>query len=828
MLLMIMPSKIDLQLLYLEPFEIGDMAMRKDSIGKFGLAFVWILVGLMFTSCTSATASSSATLAKNVVATPNIGGCSMFPSNNVWNIPVTNLPVDPNSDAYINSIGSTTGLHPDFGSGTYDGGPIGIPYTTVSAGQPKVNVSFDYADESDLGPYPIPSNAPIEGGPNSNGDRHVLIVDQSSCKLYELYAAYPNSDGSWHAGSGAIFDLTANNLRPSGWTSADAAGLPILPGLVRHDEVAAGAINHALRFTVAQVRNTFIWPARHKVNNNTSSSVPPMGQRFRLKANFDISSYPHDDQVILTAMKTYGIIIADIGSNWYISGAPDDGWDNDILSQLHNVKGSDFEAVDESSLQTSPDSAAVNVSAVTSPNTAAQGYTYYLPFLSSRANAGLGTSQDSYNTFLSLQNTGSQSAQYNISYYDQSGNLLAIDHNDNTSPLLPSSRYTSPVTLPSTSAASAILTANQPMAAIVAEGGSLNSNPVASAYTAVNGVKDSGTTISAPLALNQAYGFSTALVIQNGGTADTQANITYYNADGSTATTQTISIPQNQAVTINQQRVSGLSAGFSGWASIKSSTSQPLAGVVIETNPSINFFSTVSCVGTSGKKLYIPVVFQNAFGNFNTGMTLANPSSTLANVTITYYKNDGTQTATSAATSNLTIAPFATASFFHGDSNAFASLGKGFVGSAVVSSDQPLISAVNQGGSVGSQSLTGTFGTILGGNNSIALPTIMNQAYGSFSSGVQILNTSSVATNYTVKFYNSDGSAAYSTSLTGLNGTAIPAGGVVNLYQGGDTHLPTGFNGTMVVTPDVAGASAVVVANVSNGNFFYTYAEPDY
>jgi hypothetical protein len=282
--------------------------------------------------------------------------CQVFPVNNVWNTPIDTLPVDVNSTKYINTIGANDYVHADFGSGLWDGGPIGIPFTTVPGTQQKVNVSFYYDDESDPGPYPIPADAPIEGGSNSDGDRHVLVVDRDNCILYELYDAHPQQDGSWTAGSGAVFDLNSNDLRPAGWTSADAAGLPILPGLVRYEEVAAGEINHAIRFTAPQTRKAYIWPARHYASNLTAVKYPPMGQRFRLKAGFDISGFSPDVQVILKALKKYGMILADNGSSWFISGVPDERWDNDVLHELHDVKGSDFEAVDESSLMVDPDS----------------------------------------------------------------------------------------------------------------------------------------------------------------------------------------------------------------------------------------------------------------------------------------------------------------------------------------------------------------------------------------------------------------------------------------------------------------------------------------
>ncbi len=291
--------------------------------------------------------------------------CGVFPADNIWNTPVDNLPVDSNSAAYISTIGPNSTLHPDFGSGVWPPGsnsPIGIPYVTVPGTQPEVQVSFDYSDESDPGPYPIPGNAPIEGGAQSDGDRHVLVIDTGNCLLYELYYAFPQSDGSWHAGSGAIFDLKSDNLRPAGWTSADAAGLPIFPGLVRYDEVASGEIRHALRFTAPQTRKAYVWPARHYASSLSATNYPPMGQRFRLKAGFDISAFSPQTQVILTALKRYGIILADNGSSWYISGAPDSRWNNDVLHELGQVAGSNFEAVDVSSLMVSPDSAAVKTS----------------------------------------------------------------------------------------------------------------------------------------------------------------------------------------------------------------------------------------------------------------------------------------------------------------------------------------------------------------------------------------------------------------------------------------------------------------------------------
>ena len=274
-----------------------------------------------------------------------IPGRTVFPADNAWNRDISSEPVDPNSANLIAACGATRSLHPDFGT-TYEGVPWGIPFVTVQGNQPRVPVSFSYADESDPGPYPIPPNAPIEGGPDASGDRHVIVVDVDNWKLYELFDARPvNGGASWTAGSGAIFDLSSNALRPAGWTSADAAGLPIFAGLARYDEVAAGAINHALRFTCPTTRRAYVPPARHWASSQTSVNLPPMGMRVRLKASVDISTFPPDVQVILTALKKYGMILADNGGGFFVSGAPDPRWNDANIDTMKRIKGSDFEVV---------------------------------------------------------------------------------------------------------------------------------------------------------------------------------------------------------------------------------------------------------------------------------------------------------------------------------------------------------------------------------------------------------------------------------------------------------------------------------------------------
>ena len=274
-----------------------------------------------------------------------LAGCALFPADNPWNQRVDTLPVASNSDAIISTIGAGTGLHPDFGSGKWDGGPIGIPYNVVTAATKKVPVRFYYGDESDPGPYPIPSKPAIEFG----SDHHILLVDSSTCRLYELFDARKKG-GKWTAGSGAIWSLSSNALRPAGWTSADAAGLQILPGLARWDEVAAGHIDHALRFTVQHSRRAYVYPATHYASSLTDPNLPPMGLRLRLRGDFDTSTFPAQVRVLLEALQRYGMVVADNGSNWYISGAPDAHWNNDDLHTLGRVKGSDFEVIDPAAI----------------------------------------------------------------------------------------------------------------------------------------------------------------------------------------------------------------------------------------------------------------------------------------------------------------------------------------------------------------------------------------------------------------------------------------------------------------------------------------------
>ncbi len=276
---------------------------------------------------------------------PAASGCPVFPRSNAWNRPVDRLPIAASSGDIVASIGRDEGLHPDFGSGRWEGSPIGIPFDVVTRRTPRSRVTFLYADESDRVGYPIPRGVHVEGGT----DHHALLLDRDACRLYELGGLERRQDG-WHAWAGATWSLRSNRLRAAGWTSADAAGLPILPGLARYEEVRRGAIDHALRFTVRRTRRAYVWPARHYASELTDPSLPPMGLRLRLRAGFDTRGFPRQARVVLAALKRYGMLVADNGADWYVTGAPSPGWDNDDLHALSRVKGRDFEVVDASSL----------------------------------------------------------------------------------------------------------------------------------------------------------------------------------------------------------------------------------------------------------------------------------------------------------------------------------------------------------------------------------------------------------------------------------------------------------------------------------------------
>jgi hypothetical protein len=334
---------------------------------------------VIFACCHPAFSQAGTCAGMTVGQLTSLNGFVPFPSSSLWNTDISSAPVDPNSANYINFIGSAVTLHPDFGSGEYHGQTLGIPYQIVAGTQPKVPVTLGlYASESDPGPEPIPSNALIEGYPKpGNGDRHVLVLEKDGCWLYELFHGALSKSGQWSADSTAIWDMTINEQRPYTWTSADAAGLPVFVGLARYDEVAAGAINHALRFTVPTTQEAFVLPATHWASTTTNPNAPPMGLRLRLKASFDISSFPADDQVILTALKKYGLILADNGSAIFISGAPDSRWNNTDLNLLKSITASSFEVVQTGTVYTPanvPTGASPTISSFTAnPSTVSSG-----------------------------------------------------------------------------------------------------------------------------------------------------------------------------------------------------------------------------------------------------------------------------------------------------------------------------------------------------------------------------------------------------------------------------------------------------------------------
>src|SRR5664279_946968 len=314
------------------------MMFNDKSMQYLNHIFLYLLViGCTVSGCKKEADTTSTTPHGGI----SLGNLQVFPKDNPWNTDISNVETDPNSDNIIASIGNAVHLHPDFGT-VWDNAPIGIPYNLIGKNQPMKAITFQYKSESDPGPYPIPPDALVESG----SDRHVLIIDTINLKLYELFSASRNSDNTWKAGSGAVYDLTSNLLRPDYWTSADAAGLPIFPGLVRYDEVVEkGVINHALRFTVQNTRNSFVHPATHAASNSSNENLAPMGMRVRLKAGFDISGFSPHVQVILKAIKKFGMFVADNGSNWYISGAPDSRWHDDELGELKTIQGNNFEVV---------------------------------------------------------------------------------------------------------------------------------------------------------------------------------------------------------------------------------------------------------------------------------------------------------------------------------------------------------------------------------------------------------------------------------------------------------------------------------------------------
>ncbi|MGA8408075.1 MAG: IPT/TIG domain-containing protein [Candidatus Acidiferrales bacterium] len=362
----------------------------------------------------------------------SLNGFLPFPADNAWNQNIASAPVDPNSAPIINFIGASDSLHPDFGSGEYNGSSIGIPYIVVDSQQNPVAINFTaYGDESDPGPMPVPADAPIEGYPNpGSGDRHVLVLDNSTCWLYELYSSYPQTDGSWNVASATAWDLLADEQRPLTWTSADAAGLSVFAGLARYDEVASGEIKHALRFTLQNSRAAFVPPASHWAATSTNANAAPMGMRLRLKASFDISQFSAANQVILKALQQYGMIMADNGSNMYISGAPDDRWNNDDLHNLGQITASDFEVVKMKPIYTQsnlPTGAVPMITSFTaSPKTASAGAQVTLAWSATGASYYDVTPQVGAIRGTSVVVTPSQTTTYTLNATNEFGRATAV------------------------------------------------------------------------------------------------------------------------------------------------------------------------------------------------------------------------------------------------------------------------------------------------------------------------------------------------------------------------------------------------------------------
>lgn len=326
------------------------MTIARNALAAIFMSFALAVTAAPWESSSQADPPAKGAKATGTTLKTSFGDLGIFPPDNPWNTDVSQLPVHRKSKEYLTSIGLDKPLHPDFGT-MWNGVPNGIPYVVVGQDQPRVPVQFEYPDESDAGPYPIPRDAPIEGGEKSEGDRHVIVVDYHARKLYEIFSAHRQGAG-WKAGSGAVFDLTSNKLRPAGWTSADAAGLPIFAGLARCEEVEQGEVRHALRFTVRKTQRGYIPPATHFASRATDPNLPPMGLRVRLKADFDMTKFSPSNQVILRGLKKYGMLLADNGGDWFVSGAPHPRWNDDDLNTLKKVKGSDFEAVETGAIVT--------------------------------------------------------------------------------------------------------------------------------------------------------------------------------------------------------------------------------------------------------------------------------------------------------------------------------------------------------------------------------------------------------------------------------------------------------------------------------------------
>ncbi len=687
-----------------------------------------------------------------------VGGCQIFPQNNFWNTPVNDLPVHSLSSAWINSIGRNRGFHMDFGSGTWDGGLIGIPFNLITTPVTAKTVTFYYPDESDAGPYPIPTNPAIEYG----SDHHILTINTNNCTLYEIYDA-SQSSGNWYAGSGAIWDLNSNTLRPNGWTSADAAGLPIFPGLARYEEILAGEITHALRFTTNCTANYYIWPARHVAQSGTCTTPVPFGARFRLKADYNISGFSPQAQIILLTMKKYGIVLADNGSPWYVTGTPNEGWNNDILHELDVVTGNNFEAVDTSSMMVNINSGEAyqrvpspwigsvsissdkNVVAVGRPHIGAEITSYdgfssgalsaYVPMLFKDAFGG------SYDAALYVQNVSASSASLTIKFYDSSG-TLSCTKNDTVSSLASKGYWLpSESCLPSGWVGGALITSDQNIVAI-------GRPHIGAEVMTYNGFSSGSTSASIPMLFKDAFGgsYDAAFYIQNIHPSNT-ANLTinFYDSSGALSCTKNDTLSPLASKGYWVPAESCLPTGWVGGVIVTSD--QPIVSVG---RPHIGSqITTYNGFSSGSTSSFIPMLFKDAFGgSYDAAFYLQNThSSNTANLTIQFYDSAGIL----SCTKNDSLAPFASKGYWVPSETC---LPAGWVGGAVVTSDQPIVSVGRP--HIGSQITT--YNGFSSGSSSSFLSMLFKDAFGgSYDSAFYIQNTEATQATVTTKFYDSSG-----------------------------------------------------------------------
>ena len=704
--------------------------MKTNSTRHF-IILILIFIGSLFNSgYTSAKPETSPTAV-------NIASCQAFPDNNFWNVPINNLPVHPNSAQWVNSIGSGTSFHMDFGSGTWEGGPIGIPYNIVSgASVNEYAFDFYYPTESDPGPYPLPAIPQIEWG----GDHHILVVDTDDCKLYEIYDA--SFDGvQWSGGSGAIWDMDLNDLRPDSWTSADAAGLPILPGLARYEEISAGVIEHALRFTANCTADYYIWPARHEAEHSSCVTPVPFGARFRLKANYDISGFSPQAQVLLQAFKTYGIVLADNGSNWYVSGSPSESWDNDQLHELDVLSGSDFEAVDTSGLMVSYDSGTT-------------GYTI-------SGNAG--------------------AMGVILHYTDGTPKMVVADGNGNYA-LTVSPGWSGTVT-----PLLAGVTFDPPSLSYT----NTTSNQVDQDYTAF--VALSGNAGVAGATLSYFDGTPKTVVSDNNGiyTITVPCN---WSGTVTPSRTGFSFVPASKSYTNLGATQSGQNYVASWVGGITITSDQ---NVVAVGRPHIG--NEVASYGgfTSGSlSSYVPMLFKTAFGSYDSALYVQNVhASNTANITIKYYDSTGVLNCTKADT----LAPLSSKGYWVPAATCDSgSLPAGWVGGVVVTSDQPIVAVGRP--HVGSEVMT--YDGFASGSLTTSLPMLFKGAFGgSYNAAFYLQNThASNTANVTIKYYDSNG--VLNCTKTDTIAALASKGYWVPAATCDSGTLPNGWVGGVVVTSD--------------------------